>query len=142
MRVALGESLGIAKVHIDLRRGDGPAGARFYNFPAFVTTDQLIEQHPEVAAGAIRAIVNTQRALKADPSLATKVGEALLPVKEASLIATLIERDTPFYAAHVSREAIDGLMKLGLRQKLLSAPVAYDDLVATQFQDLWSVGAA
>ena len=32
MRLAIGEKLGVAKVHLDLRRGDGPSGARFYNF--------------------------------------------------------------------------------------------------------------
>jgi len=142
MRVALGENLGIAKMHIDLRRGDGPPGARFYNFPAFITTDELVQQRPDVASGAIRAIVNTQKALKARPSLAAQVGQELLPRHEASLIGNLIERDAPFYAAEISREAVDGLMKLGIRQKLLSAPVAYDDLVATQFQDLWRMAEA
>ena len=29
MRVAIGESLGVAKLHLDLRRGDGPPGARW-----------------------------------------------------------------------------------------------------------------
>lgn len=142
MRVALGEDLGVAKLHIDLRRGDGPTGARFFNFPAFATTDELVQQQPEVAAGAIRAIVNTQRALKANPALATQVGEELLPRHEASLIGGLIERDAPFYAAHISQQAVDGLMQLGLRQGLLSEEVAYNDLVAAQFRDLWGGAAA
>jgi len=141
MRVALGEELGVAKVHLDLRRGDGPPGARFHNFPALTTTDKLIQQNPDVAAAAIRAIVNTQKALKATPSLATQVGQKLLPHQQASLIGKLVERDTPFYAANISHEAVDGLMKLGMRQKLLSAPVAYNDLVATQFQHLWETGS-
>src|SRR5271156_5654093 len=34
MRLALAEKAGIAKVHIDTRRGDGPDGARHYNFAA------------------------------------------------------------------------------------------------------------
>src|SRR5579883_2277467 len=34
MRLAIGEKLGVAKLHLDLRRGDGPPGARFYNFAA------------------------------------------------------------------------------------------------------------
>src|SRR5260370_6488830 len=57
MRVALGESLGLAKMHLDLRRGDGPPGARFYNFPALTARASLVNEHREVAAGAIRAIV-------------------------------------------------------------------------------------
>ena len=70
-------------------------------------------------------------------AVATQVGKELLPPHEASLIASLIERDAPFYAAHISSQAVDGLMKLAMRQKLVSAPVAYDDLVAVQFRHLW-----
>src|SRR5262245_8094782 len=69
MRVALGEHLGIAKLHLDLRRGDGPAGARYYNFPALTARESLLAGEPKVAAGAVRAIVEAQKALKADPSL-------------------------------------------------------------------------
>ena len=39
MRVALGERLGIAKLHLDLRRGDGPPGARYYNFAALTVRE-------------------------------------------------------------------------------------------------------
>src|ERR1700739_2494222 len=74
MRVALGEALGVAKLHLDLRRGDGPPGARGYNFAALTTTEKLINEQPDAAAAAVRAIVKTQKALKADPSLATQVG--------------------------------------------------------------------
>ena len=38
VRDAIGESLGVAKLHLDLRRGDGPPGARWYNFAALTTT--------------------------------------------------------------------------------------------------------
>jgi ABC-type nitrate/sulfonate/bicarbonate transport system substrate-binding protein len=137
MRLAVAEKLGVAKIHLDLRRGDGPPGARHYNFPMLATTDQLIAEHPEVAAAAVRAIVKTQKALKADPSLATQVGEHLFPAEEAALIAPLIARDAPFYDAAITQEAVDGVMKLGVRRKMLTAPIPYDELVATQFSHLW-----
>ena len=47
MRAAIGEKLGVAKIHLDLRRGDGPPGARLYNFAALTTTDQLINEQPQ-----------------------------------------------------------------------------------------------
>ncbi|MDF2120280.1 ABC transporter substrate-binding protein [Roseiarcaceae bacterium H3SJ34-1] len=137
MRVALGESLGIAKMHLDLRRGDGPPAARFYNFAALTTSDRLIEEHPDVAAGAVRAIVNAQQALRKDPSLATGIGERLFPADEAELIAELIRRDAPFYDADISHEAVDGLMRFATGYGLIPEPVAYDALVATQFSHLW-----
>src|SRR3974377_2370745 len=79
MRVAIGEQLGVAKLHLDLRRGDGPPGARWYNFAALATTAGLINEQPQIATGAVRAIVETQKALKADPSLAAAIGARLFP---------------------------------------------------------------
>src|SRR6202049_1743624 len=96
MRVALGEKAGVAKVHLDLRRGDGPPGARWYNFAALTTTERLIAGEPQAAAAAVRAIVKTQKALKADPSLSTGIAERLFPAEEVPLIAGLIARDPPF----------------------------------------------
>lgn len=138
MRMALAEKAGLAKVHLDTRRGDGPAGARYYNFAALTTTDALIEKQPEVAAAAVRAIVATQKALKADPSLATKVCDQLFPASdETELMPTLIGRDAPFYDATITPEAVDGLNKFAIANKLISQPMAYEQLVAVQFKNFW-----
>lgn len=137
MRLAIGEKLGVAKLHLDLRRGDGPPGARFYNFAALTTTERLIKEHPDAAAGAVRAIVKAQRALKADPSLATGVAERLFPPDEVPLIAGLVARDAPFYDAVVTPEAVEGLNKFAQAAGLIAAPAAYEALVATQFRELW-----
>ena len=138
MRVAIGEKRGVAKVHLDLRRGDGPPGARWYSFAALTTTERLIAEHPQAAAGAVRAIVKTQKALKADPSLATGIAERLFPPEETPLIAGLIARDAPFYDATISPEAIDGLNKFAQASGLIAEPVPYDRLVASQFRSLWN----
>jgi NitT/TauT family transport system substrate-binding protein len=138
MRVALGESMGIAKLHLDLRRGDGPPGARFYNFPALTTTDRVINEHPEVAAGAIRAIVKAQKALKANPKIAGDIGRKLFPADEAELITGLIERDAPFYDPQIRQEAIDGLMNFAKGFGLVKEAVPVNDLIATQFSHLWT----
>ena len=138
MRVAMGEKLGVAKLHLDIRRGDGPAGARWYNFAALTTTERLIAEQPQIAAGAVRAIAKAQKALKADPSLATQIGNRLsFPAEEASQIAGLIARDAPFYDAKIVPAAVEGLNKFALANRLIAEPIAYDRLVAAQFSQLW-----
>jgi NitT/TauT family transport system substrate-binding protein len=137
MRVALGEHLGLAKLHLDLRRGDGPPGARYYNFAALTVRESLVNEHREVAAGAIRAIVMAQKALKENPSIATEIGQRLFPADEAQLIAGLIERDAPFYDAEISHDAVDGLMSFARSSGLIKDAVPYEALVATQFRHLW-----
>jgi ABC-type nitrate/sulfonate/bicarbonate transport system substrate-binding protein len=137
MRVALGEKLGIAKMHLDLRRGDGAAGARFYNFAALTVRDSFVDDRSEEAAGAIRAIIKAQRALKANPSISTEIAQKLFPADEAELIAGLIERDAPFYDAEISRQAVDGLMKFATSSGLIKDAVPYETVVATKFSHLW-----
>src|SRR5262249_14937217 len=68
---------GVGTVVLDVRRGDGPAAARDYTFPALVTTDRRIAQEPESVTAAIRAIVQAQRALQEEPGRATEVGRRL-----------------------------------------------------------------
>ena len=55
---------GVGTVVLDVRRGDGPRGCFDYTFSSLAATDRLIERSPDVAAAAVRALVNTQRALK------------------------------------------------------------------------------
>src|SRR6516225_8273006 len=124
-------------MHLDLRRGDGAAGARFYNFAALTVRDSFVDDRSEEAAGAIRAIIKAQRALKANPSISTEIAQKLFPADEAELIAGLIERDAPFYDAEISRQAVDGLMKFAKSSGVVRAPVPYEELVATELSHLW-----
>lgn len=137
LRLEIAVRSGLAKLHLDLRRGDGPPGARYYNFPALAATDAFIDEHPDLAAGAVRAIVKTQKALRGDPTLATKVGKEMFPQQEADIIADLVARDAPFYDAEISHEAVAGLNELCTATGLLEEPIAYDRWVATQFRHLW-----
>ena len=97
---------GIGSLVLDPRQGLGPPGARDYTFAALVTTDRLIEESPATAEGAVRAIVEAQRVLRADPSQATEVGQRLFPPDEAALIEDLVRRDAPYYTAGISRESV------------------------------------
>src|SRR5579863_9163255 len=80
---------GVGTVILDVRRGDGPKPCFNYTMASVATSDALILLAPNVAAACVRAIVNTQKALRADPNRATEVGEKLFPPSEASLIAEL-----------------------------------------------------
>ena len=90
-----------------------------------------------MAAAAVRALIKTQKALKADPKRATKVGEKWFPEFEASLIATLIERDLPYYDPTISKETFDKMCKFDQTVGLTKGLGKYEDVVATQFSNLW-----
>ena len=70
---------GVGRVILDIRRGLGPSFAFHYTMPVLATSDDAIARDPEMVAAAVRAIVATQRGLRADVRLATKVGRAMFP---------------------------------------------------------------
>jgi ABC-type nitrate/sulfonate/bicarbonate transport system substrate-binding protein len=128
---------GVGTMVLDARRGDGPKEGFDYTCPALVTTAALVEKQPEVAAAAVRAIIATQKALKADVSRATEVGRKLFPSFEADLIADVVARDLPFYDPKISREFFDRMNVFAVKAGLISKPGVYEDVVATQFSGLW-----
>jgi NitT/TauT family transport system substrate-binding protein len=128
---------GVGNIVLDVRRGDGPSGCFGYTFGALATTERLIEKTPEVAAAALRALVDTQADLKADPSHATLVGEKRFPPRETGLIAQIVARDLPYYEAAISKTSVAGVVGFGRALGILDRDVAYGDIVATQFSHLW-----
>src|SRR5437762_2104190 len=137
LRADLGVKRGVAKILLDVRRGDGPPAARHFTFPALITTERLVEEQPDVAAAAVRAIVKTQKALKADPQLAVKAAQRLFPAEELSLIAYEIARDAPFYDPTITAEMVAHISKFAREVGTLEGEVRYDQVVATQFAPLW-----
>jgi len=122
---------------LDARRGDGPASLRGYTFGVLATRADLVEKTPGKAAAAVRALVKAQKALKADPNRATKIGEKWFPAFEASLIAKLIERDLPYYDPTISKGTFDDMCKFVQTVGLTKGVGQYEDVVTTQFSDLW-----
>ncbi len=128
---------GAGTVVLDIRRGDGPKPCFNYTMAAVATSDRLIAEKPEAAAGAIRAIKKTHAALKSDVALATKVGRKLFPPQEAELIAELIRRDLPYYDPTISEDFVAGMNAFARDVGVLKGDVPYDRVVATQFRELW-----
>jgi len=128
---------GVGTVVLDVRRGDGPKRCFDYTMSALVTTDRLIDRSPEIAAGAIRAIVNTQAALKAEVGRATEVGRRLFPPAEAELIAELIRRDLPYYDPSISSSFVAGMNQFARDIGILQGEIPYEKVVASQFAELW-----
>jgi ABC-type nitrate/sulfonate/bicarbonate transport system substrate-binding protein len=126
---------GVGTVVLDARRDPGVPD---YTMAAMAASDRLIAEAPEVAAAAVRAVVAAQRALKENVALARRIGEKLFPQTEAELIADLIQRDLPFYSAAISRDVIERMIGFSRVAGILKRHPAYEEVVATQFEPLWS----
>ncbi|MSQ26634.1 MAG: ABC transporter substrate-binding protein [Dehalococcoidia bacterium] len=137
MRAALGVRHGVARILLDVRRGDGPAAARGYTFPALVTTSRFLSEHADAAAGAVRAIVKTQKMLRANPDLAAEVGRSLFPEEEARLISNQVAHDSRYYKPQITRGMMRCATLFARELGLLSGDVSYEEIVALQFSHLW-----
>jgi ABC-type nitrate/sulfonate/bicarbonate transport system substrate-binding protein len=131
-------SRGIGKILIDVRRGDDPGDARHFTFAAFATTEAYIQRQTASVEAAVRAVIKAQKALRAEPSLARKVGQSKFPPDAAALIARTIERDVMFYDPVVSEQAIAGLNGFAQAIGYLSGPVPYEQVVDVRFRKLWT----
>jgi NitT/TauT family transport system substrate-binding protein len=129
---------GYGTVVADVRRGDGPKQCFNYTCPAITTSDALIARSPETVAAAVRAMVKTQAALKADVTRAAEVGRKLFPPTEAELITELVRRDLPYYDANLSREFVAGMTAFLRSQNVIEGEAPYEAVVATQFAPLWN----
>lgn len=129
---------GVGRIVVDVRRGDGPPAARHFTFAALITTEALIERQPEQVAAAVRGIVNAQRTLRADPGRAAEVGRRRFPPAAAEMIATLVERDLPFYDPVIHEEAVRAMNEFARALGLLQSAARYDDVVAMRYRSLWA----
>jgi ABC-type nitrate/sulfonate/bicarbonate transport system substrate-binding protein len=104
---------------------------------SLAVTDRLIDNSPETAAAAVRAIVKTHAALREDVSRAAEVGQKLFPPPEAALIAELIRRDLPFCDASISPDFVTGMNQFARDVGILRGEIPYDKIVASRFSALW-----
>jgi hypothetical protein len=66
------------------------------------------------------------------------VGQKRFPPSEAELIAELIRRDLPYYDPAIDTETVANMNRFAQDIGLLSGPVGYETVVATQFSHLWT----
>jgi ABC-type nitrate/sulfonate/bicarbonate transport system substrate-binding protein len=128
---------GVGTMVLDVRRGDGPPPARTYTFSALVATEERIATEPASTRAAIRAVVRAHEALRKNPDLATAVGKKRFPPSEAELIADLVRRDSPYYDPAIDADTVTHMNRFTQSIGLLSTPVPYEAVVATEFSALW-----
>jgi NitT/TauT family transport system substrate-binding protein len=128
---------GVGTLVLDVRRGDGPKQAFNYTMATVATTDRLLAEMPDIAAGVVRAVVDAQRILIADVIRAEEVGKALFP-DEAGLIVDLIRKDLPYYRAGLDPVFIQGMNRFAKDIGILEIDVPYEGVVASQFESLWA----
>ena len=128
---------GVGTIVLDPRRGVGPAAWFNFTQPVFATTQKMIDEQPDTVTAAVRAIVNVQKAIKEDVSVATEVGRKSFPEAETALIAQVVERDLQFYDAVITPEFVTGMNAFCRDMGLMTGDPSFEEVVATEFSNLW-----
>ena len=100
---------GIGRILVDVRRDPGFDDARRYTFPVLATTERLVERDSDLARAVLGGVTDCQRILVNDPSSATAAAAKAFPPRETSLIAGLIERDSPYYDPAITQHDFEGV---------------------------------
>jgi NitT/TauT family transport system substrate-binding protein len=125
---------GIGRVLVDVRRDPGFDNARGYTFPVLATTERLVQRDSALARAVLDAVTDAQHILVENPSSATAAAAKVFPPREASLIARLIERDSPYYDPTISHRDFQAVNAFARDLGLLGASAAtYDQVVVAQF---------
>ena len=96
------------------------------------------------AAGIVAAVdvpvsADLENGFAAEPSAVFATVEAAVGVGLAgcSIEDFTGDPDAPFYDAMITPQAIDGLNKFAVTNGLLDRPLAYEQIAAAQFADIW-----
>jgi ABC-type nitrate/sulfonate/bicarbonate transport system substrate-binding protein len=125
---------GVGTIVLDVRRSDGPKRCFNYTMAAVAATERRLAAAPALAGATIRAIAKSHAALRADLTLATKVGRKLFPPQEAELIAALIARDLPYYDTAISETFVASMNAFARDMGILRGDVAYRQIVVPQLR--------
>lgn len=128
---------GAGKILLDVRRGDGPRKAFDFTMASIAATTDFIDNNPDLAAGAVRALREAQQLLASNPSCATDVARKYFPERETGLIAQIIARDVPYLSCKIEPEFVKTMNGFARSMGILTNDRAYEDVVATGFSELW-----
>ena len=116
-----------------------------HNYPKFISAGTGMEMDEEKLTEAVkryRTLVranNIRRGMRRkDEKPPDNHWKKRFPELEARLIAGLVRRDLPYYDATISPQTVGQMNRFARTMGILDSEVAYEDVVATSLQALWT----
>lgn len=128
---------GSAKVALDLR--STKSGTPYAKLPATTlqATHDWIQKNPDAAASVVRAVVRANKTLHDDAETSIKTLTKLYKGTDPADIKSMYEGERAGFRSEIPKEQYDLALEIYLKIKTIAKPVAYEDVVATQFAALW-----
>lgn len=128
----------VAKMFVDLRKGEGPPLASRGTFATLQATDDFVRANPEVTKRAIRAVCLATKAAKADLQAAVRVAQKYYPTVEPHLLESALSVELATHGSEITEEMIRVVSEVNVGAKVIQKSYGRDDVVVgPEFRALW-----
>lgn len=129
----------MAKIFLDLRKGEGPASAGRATFFTLQATEDYVKANPETVRKAMRAICKGTKAALADPQAAFRVAQKYFPKLDPAVLKVALESEAQTFGTVISDEMIKAVSDVAVGAKTIQKAYATDDVVVGKdFRPLWN----
>ena len=129
---------GAGKIVFDLRTSQAERSYSQLPTSTLLATGTWIKANPDIARSLVRAVARADTVLREQPATALPVLKQLYPELSPQQVESIYAASRSHFRAEISRPAFDSAMKIYQGAGLATGPVAYEQVVATQFSPDWS----
>lgn len=128
----------VAKMHLDMRKGEGPPAASRATFFTLQATDDFVRANTELTRKVMRAVCLATKAAKADVPAAVRVAQKYYPKMDPALLSVILANEAPTFGTEITAEMIAGVAESALAVKAIQKAYALDDVViGRDHRPLW-----
>jgi NitT/TauT family transport system substrate-binding protein len=129
----------IAKMFLDLRKGEGSKAAGLGAFFSLQATEDYVKGNPETVRKAMRAICKGIEAAKADPQAALAVAQKYFRQMDATALKVALESETQTFGTVITGDMIKSVADIAVGAHFVKKSYNLDDVViGKEFRPLWS----
>ncbi len=128
----------LGKVILDLRQGDGPAGASRSTFATLQATEEFVKGNPEVIGRVISALCKATKAVREDPRKFVPVAKKYFPNVEDDVLERALLGESSSYGSEITAEMIKSVSDINVAVAVIKGPHGLEDVVvAAEHRSHW-----
>jgi len=128
----------VAKLHLDLRKGEGPPAASRATFFTLQATEDFVRANTELTRKVMRAVCLATKAAKADVPAAAKVAQKYYPKMDPALLSVILANEAPTFGSEITADMISGVSESALAAKVIQKAYTLDNVViGKDHRPLW-----
>lgn len=129
---------GVGRVVFDLRNTSKETTYSKLPTSTLQATKEWIDANPEVAKKLVRAVTRANNTLRDDPQTALPALQQMFAELDPQLVSKIYEASQSHFNSEISAATYAAAMEIYHKTGLIHEDVPYEEVVATQFADIWN----